>query len=405
VTYRVTGYDGITRWMHSRIRPHRTNGRLFMDGITSDVTARKETEDALRAAQVELRRQLAINEYQALHDALTGLPNRRRLLIDLEGAVATASGALLLCDLDGFKAYNDNFGHPAGDALLQRLTHRLESAVKEVGSAYRLGGDEFCVVAPHSQVDVTAVVEKVKLALSEVGEGFTISASCGFSLLGSEARTVDAALGLADRRMYEAKQSGRPSPSTLIADVLARALCERDPSRRQHLFAVASLCEHVAERLALTPSQVETIRQAAQLRDIGMLAVPDTILRKRAPLGTDEWRLFRQHPAIGERIVGTVPSLGAVARIIRSSHEWVDGNGYPDGLVGDAIPLGSRIIAACEAVEEKMSVREANDHVIDDVLHQLQMRVGTALDRDVVAALSAVVRESHPWDAIQAALT
>jgi diguanylate cyclase (GGDEF)-like protein len=152
----------------------------------------------------------------------SGLPNRRSLVHDLEQCVATREEprVLMLFDLDGFKAYDDGFGHPAGDALLARLGRKLGGAIKAEGSAYRMGGDEFCVLAAAGADGVERIEEIAKIALSEHGEGFSITASIGSVLLPIEADEPSEALGKADQRMYARKSSGRASAARQSTDVL-----------------------------------------------------------------------------------------------------------------------------------------------------------------------------------------
>jgi two-component system cell cycle response regulator len=159
---------------------------------------------------------LAVSRREATTDALTGLPNRRSLMADLSRAVGAPpdeARLFVLFDLDGFKAFNDGFGHIAGDALLRRLGAKLAAAVKPWGRAYRLGGDEFCVLAPAGETAAEVVVKASEEALSEQGRSFRIEPSCGMVRLPSEASTASDALRLADRRMYMAKKR-RAGPHT-----------------------------------------------------------------------------------------------------------------------------------------------------------------------------------------------
>jgi two-component system, cell cycle response regulator len=151
-------------------------------------------------------RLLAASRREALTDPLTGLGNRRKLLADLETEIDTARAGsahvLVLFDLNGFKTYNDTFGHPAGDALLARLGRNLASVVAPAGEAYRMGGDEFCVLLPEPDPDL----RRIARALSESGEGFDVSSAYGAALIPDEATTVSAALSLADERLYAHKE-------------------------------------------------------------------------------------------------------------------------------------------------------------------------------------------------------
>jgi two-component system cell cycle response regulator len=170
---------------------------------------------------------------QALTDPLTGLGNRRALVQRLEETVGDDPGAgswlFLLFDLDGFKGYNDSFGHPAGDALLQRLGSRLGAAAGPRGRAYRLGGDEFCVLVPLDGADAEALIDAASGALRAEGEGFDIGASLGAVFLPDEATRVSDALGVADRRLYAAKRSRRASPDWQTPSALGAALPATGP--------------------------------------------------------------------------------------------------------------------------------------------------------------------------------
>ena len=297
-------------------------------------------------------RVLAASRREAITDSLTGLGNRRRLISDLEARLAVRpieDTLLALFDLDGFKAYNDGFGHPAGDDLLRRVGGRLAVAVEPYGRGYRLGGDEFCVVASTEAASAEAICRIAEAAMSEHGSGFSIGASWGSVLLPSEAVTATDALRLADRRMYARKGRRADSARSQTRGVLLRVLHEREPELDRHLDGVTRLAAAVGRALELDAEELDVLVRAAELHDIGKVAIPDEILRKRGPLTEAEWSLMRKHTVIGERVLNAAPALGPVARIVRSTHEHWDGSGYPDGLAGEDIPLGSRIILLCDA--------------------------------------------------------
>ncbi|MDQ4048839.1 MAG: diguanylate cyclase, partial [Actinomycetota bacterium] len=335
--------------------------------------------------------------HQAGHDALTDLPNRRKLVEDLElallGATEDQPQLLLLLDLDGFKAYNDTFGHAAGDALLARLGRRLATAMQGRGKSYRMGGDEFCVIGPLPADGAPALVDRARGALSERGEAFSITASCGYALLPTEGRTPTDALRLADRRMYARKDGdSRSSAARQSADVLLQVLAERSPELGSHVDKVTELCEVVARALDLPEDQMTHLLRAASLHDVGKAAIPQEILDKPGPLTEEEWSYVRRHTVIGDRILAAAPALVPAAKLVRSSHERLDGRGYPDGLAGDEIPLGARIIAACDAFDAMRSDRPYRSAMsTEGALSELQSCAGTQFDPAVVDALAAAV--------------
>jgi diguanylate cyclase (GGDEF)-like protein len=344
---------------------------------------------SLRASRREL-------ETAATTDALTGLPNRRRLLADLERRVSRGSAApavLMLFDLDGFKTYNDSFGHLAGDALLARLGHALARAVEGHGSAYRLGGDEFCVLADADARDQLELVAPA--ALAERGDGFAVTASHGVVAIPDEAAVSSEALRLADNRMYAQKNTDRASAGRQSTDVLIRALAERHPDLEGHLDGVAELAIAVGRRLGLEGQALDHLRLAAELHDVGKVAIPDAIIDKRGPLDHDEWVFMRRHTLIGERIVAAAPALSAVARLVRASHERWDGGGYPDRTQGEDIPLGARIVAVCDAYDAIVAdrpYRRARSSA--EALAELHRCAGTQFDSAVVDAFAAALAEA-----------
>jgi diguanylate cyclase (GGDEF)-like protein len=279
---------------------------------------------------------------------LTGLWNRRALVADLDEAIeAGTKSVLMLFDLNGFKSYNDRFGHPAGDALLARLGARLQSGVAGQGTAYRLGGDEFCVLVRVEATSMADVVADATASLTEEGEGFRISSSVGIVVLPDEADDTTEALKIVDRRMYRHKGADRPVGAEGRGALLG-VLEARDAVLAEHTNEVVRLARAIADRMPYDFS-IENVVSVAQLHDIGKVAVPDSILMKPGPLEPSEWDVVRQHTIAGERIVGCVPGLDVVADAVRASHERWDGHGYPDGLAGHEIPLAARIVAVADA--------------------------------------------------------
>jgi diguanylate cyclase (GGDEF)-like protein/PAS domain S-box-containing protein len=350
-----------------------------------DVTERKRASEELAVL--------------ALHDPLTGLGNRRALLADLTARLDRATDdkplLLQLFDLDGFKTYNDTFGHPAGDALLERMAARLERGLQGLATAYRMGGDEFCVLSLPGRADRAAITALATEALAEQGEGFLVSSSYGSVALPAEASTPTEALREADRRMYARKSaSSRSSAGRQSADVLLRILSERSSTLGINLDELTALCEAVAERLGLPEDERAPLLQAASLHDVGKLAIPDEILNKPGELTEAEWEFMRRHTLIGERILAAAPALTAASKLVRSTHERFDGSGYPDGLAGEQIPLGSRIVAVCDAYVAMVSARPyRNAMEWARALAELRRCAGTQFDPRVVDAFADVLIE------------
>ncbi len=338
---------------------------------------------------------------EAVTDALTGLGNRRRLMRDLDEAFAAPGGierrALVIFDLDGFKAYNDMFGHLAGDALLARLGARLRLSVGEQGRAYRLGGDEFCVVLPAQEGSFDVGVAATAAALREQGDGFVITSSYGTVLVPDEVQDAERALLVADERMYAEKNSRRGSAGMQMRDVLLQTLREADPHLAVNAHGIGELSRGVARELGLDGEDVDEIVRAAELHDVGKVAVPDAILGKPAPLDDREWEFIRGHTIVAERILAAAPALRPIARLVRSSHERWDGIGYPDGLTGEEIPLGARILHVCAAFVAMTSERPyAAARSEGAAIEELRRCAGSQFDPRVVEAFVGTWRAAAP---------
>lgn len=375
------------------------DGQYLPATIAAIVTLVVGIARGILAAQFN-RSLLDSSRVEALTDNLTGLGNRRRLLLDLEQTIVVADrrpATLLFFDLDGFKGYNDSFGHAAGDALLARLGRALRAAVGAAGTAYRLGGDEFCVLLHGRHAVGTRLVDAARRGLTEHGDGFSVTASFGQVVLPDEATDVSHALQLADQRMYAAKVAIRASERSTARDLLLSLLPTHTREEVPGEQDVVGRAVAVGHQLGLGPDQLDVLARGAELHDIGKVAVPESILAKPGPLRDDEWAIMRRHTIIGERIVAATATLGPVAEVVRAVRERYDGTGYPDGLAGTEIPLESRIIAACDAYRAMRVDRNYASAVSEEVaLQELRHNAGTQFDPQVVAALEAVVRRAPP---------
>jgi HD-GYP domain-containing protein (c-di-GMP phosphodiesterase class II) len=274
--------------------------------------------------------------------------------------------------------------------LLARLGAKLDAIGP--GEAFRLGGDEFCLLVPLGDADAESIIDAALEALHERGEGFNVTSSFGAVLLPDESRGARDALRLADERLYAQKHSKR-SRRDRPHEALMQAIYEREPALHGHVNDVAELSHAAGTLLGLSRSEIEQLHRAALLHDVGKIAIPDEIVRKPGPLTEDEWSFVRRHTLVGERILTASPALRPVARIVRSTHERWDGGGYPDGLAAEEIPHAARIIAVCDAFHAMTSSRPYRETFsVDEALEELGRCAGTQFDPEVVACVVGLVQ-------------
>jgi diguanylate cyclase (GGDEF)-like protein len=376
----------------------------------------------------ELRRDLAsararVADLEAELRARHRLDPRTRLLsldafrADAASALRRAArdgrpAALALVDIDGFRALNARRGPRAGDAALRAVAARLRRLVRTDDLLGRTGADEIAVLMPGTGIGgAQACCERLIAALAEArvpGAG-AVTVSAGIAAGGADGRDItvdellaDAAGGLDLARAEGGARAaacpdgdlavgGLPRHADVI-EALSTALLERDRYTGEHSAEVVDLSRDVARAVGLPEIEVERIAAAALVHDVGKVAIPDRVLQKPAPLDDEEWLVMRDHPVIGERILRTIPGMGAVASIVRHEHERFDGGGYPDGLEGEEIPIGSRVILACDAYHAMTSdrpYRTAMAH--EDAVAELARAAGTQFDPRVVEVCARVL--------------
>jgi HD-GYP domain-containing protein (c-di-GMP phosphodiesterase class II) len=257
-----------------------------------------------------------------------------------------------------------------------------------------MGGDEFCVLLTASEPELRRISD----ALSEGGEGFVVTSAYGAAVIPDDASTVSAALSVADERLYAHKEMLAEIRRGTAHEPLLRTLAEREPELRAHVADVSSLAVRVGEQLGLARDELEVLRLAAELHDVGKLAIPDIVLQKAAALDATEWSFIHSHTLIGQRILSAAPALRPVGAVVRSTHENWDGTGYPDGLAGEAIPLAARIISACDAYAAMTSDRPYRAaRTQEDAICELRRCAGHQFEPNVVDLLcEALAAEEEP---------
>jgi diguanylate cyclase (GGDEF)-like protein len=384
----------------------------------------------------------------ATTDRLTGIANRAAILPALFTEVERVARygrplAVAFVDIDHFKSVNDLYGHEAGDRVLRRVAAILHENIRATDRVARYGGEEFMLLLTETTIDEAATLaEKLRLIVMgeqialESGLAVSVTISIGISGgVGSQVR-FDSIVRDADAAMYTAKSLGRNQVYVLsendedarvrrapvsaeghavamrmgrgARDAAERTLRELVDELRPgdtRYEAIAEMATAVAASLHLPEAELERIRIASVLHDVGAVAVPAEVLEKRQALSPEEWHRVSQHPRIGQLILEQASALRDVIPIVLHHHERFAGHGYPHGLRGQEIPLGARVLAVVDAYHAMIRTRPyrpALDH--GQAIAELQRHAGTQFDPDVVAAFRALfehgpVLESLPVSA------
>ncbi len=366
----------------------------------------------------------------ALTDPLTGLGNHRhfheRLQRELLNAEEQARPlTLCLVDIDDFKRINDRFGHPSGDRVLSQIATRL----RQGGEAFRLGGDEFALLlADHDESTALTAAESIVERISTVDFDHIgqVTVSAGLATFPVQGHGRDELIRLADSAMYWAKEHGKNRVRVYRPDIvelaelkrlaagpdkaaryraaasLAKAVDARDTYTGHHSERVTELAARVAVRVGLDAEQVELTRLAASLHDLGKLAIPEELLQKAGTLTDSERLVLERHPQIGFRMLDSL-GVDLIAHLVLHHHERWDGAGYPDGLSGEQIPLGSRIIFVTDAYDAMTSDRLYRPKRSSRAaLAELERCAGSQFDPGIVAAFREEIEESSPLKAAPA---
>jgi diguanylate cyclase (GGDEF)-like protein len=366
----------------------------------------------------------------ALTDPLTGLGNHRHFHERLQRELLSAeeqAQPLTLCfvDIDDFKKVNDRYGHPSGDRVLSQVGARL----RQGGEAFRLGGDEFALLlVDHDETMALAAADSIveRVATVDFDHIGTVTVSAGLATFPMQGHGRDELIRLADSALYWAKEHGknrvrlyRPEVVELselkrlaagpdkaaryrAAASLAKAVDARDTYTGSHSERVGELAAKVAKRRGLDAEQVELTRLAGSLHDLGKLAIPEEILRKPGTLTDSERLVLERHPQIGFRMLDSL-GVDPVADLVLHHHERWDGAGYPDGLRGEEIPLGARIIFVTDAYDAMTSDRIYRPKLSSQAaLAELERCAGTQFDPGIVAAFVVELGLSAPLQATPA---
>lgn len=381
------------------------------------------------AAPIENAQLYARLEQKSRSDELTGLFNRRYFEERLREELSRHSRygdvfSIFMIDLDNFKAYNDVYGHPAGDVILGQIGRIIKDSIRNVDQAFRYGGDEFVVILPQTARDAAYVVaERVRRQIVEEMQkkAIAVTSSIGLASYPADGMLSGELVDVADTALYHAKRTGgnriflssnilskppddggtsgigtRPSSLSEVYDI-ASVVEAKDPytyghSKRVNIYAMA-----LAERIGLSPDEVSALSAAALLHDIGKVGIPDTVLNKKEKLSKEDWEAIKAHPRLGANIVSNIPKLARTVTSILHHHERWDGTGYPEGLKGQEIPIEARILAIADSFEAMTSARSYRPALsIDEVVKELKKCAGIQFDPKLVEVFIGIIETKLP---------
>lgn len=368
---------GEIRMVHVYSSPIKIIDKTILYSIIFDVT---EKELALKE----------IN-HLAYNDFLTGLHNRRffeeTFIRHLHQKIPLG---LILADINGLKLVNDHYGHLCGDFLINESVRQIQKYLPEVDVFARIGGDEFAILIreiSHDELsELSDRLEKeLELEIDYQGQKLYLSVSFGHASQDNEHVTLDALFKVAESTLQQRKSYNIKSSRSHMINAMMSTLFQKSEREQSHSIRVADYCVAIAEHLSMSKEQINKLKIAATLHDIGKIIVDEKILNKTERLTVEEWKILREHPTKGARILEDIDEYKDIAYIVETHHERFDGLGYPLGLKGDDIPLKSRIIAVADAYDAMTQFRTYRNAIsFKDAIEELKRSSGTQFDAGIV---------------------
>lgn len=355
---------------------------LEQDGIANEIylfgqniTQKKEYEDHIK--------------FLSYHDKLSGLYNRTYFdeCVRKIHEEDNRKYAIIVGDVNGLKDTNDLFGHKVGDELLRAMAGILTASCRQTDIVCRIGGDEFAIILPDADDRVAKTVcDRVRESCEEYQDFlFSISIALGYSSRICKDHSSDKIIKEADDKMYKNKLNMSKSIRSSVVTSLKASLEEKTMETNEHAKRIQKYTFALGKKIGITDAQMDELSLAAMFHDIGKIGVPDSILLKPGALEDDEWEVMKKHCEIGFNILSASGNMSSVAKYVMHHHERWDGSGYPSGLVGEEIPLLSRIICIADAYDVMTTDRVYSRSMSpQEAIEELKRCKGTQFDPELV---------------------
>jgi len=345
----------------------------------------------LDIANKELSLQNNKISFLSYHDFLTGLYNRtyfeeEKIRLNTPRQLPIS---IIMGDINGLRLINDGFGHSKGDELLIEISKILKSCSREEDIVARIGGDEFGILLPRTDSQSAHLICS---RIYDTCNGYALngnviypSISLGYATkMSITETTMDDILIAAEESMYKQKLlESRSAHSSIIASIKV-IMFEKSQETEAHAERLVQLSKSIGIAMSLTDDQLKELELLSTLHDIGKMSMPADILSKTGKLSTEEWREMKKHPEVGFRIAQATSELVPIAKYILCHHERWDGKGYPQGLIGEKIPLLSRILAVVDAFDAMTNDRSYRVAMTkEEVIEEIRRGSGTQFDPDI----------------------
>ncbi|MCF8001966.1 MAG: PAS domain S-box protein [Halanaerobiales bacterium] len=376
ITFRFKDSSGNYHWLRDSERVvSREDKEMKVFGAFWDITERKQAEEQL--------------QYKTFHDELTGLYNRAYFEEELNryDNKRQLPLSIIMGDVNGLKIANDTFGHKEGDKLLKRIAQIIENSCRQEDLVARIGGDEFVVLLPQtSKKEAEKIYERIKVACQKAEKDpIKPSIALGGATKKETTDDFETVLKKAEDKMYQNKVHESPSVHNTILDSLETMLRETTNETLEHSQRLKDLAVDLGKRLNLSRHKLDVLASLADLHDLGKVAISKNILQKPCSLNSKEWEEVKRHPEIGYKIASSSSKLNEIAEGIYCHHEHWDGDGYPQGLAGEEIPLLARIISIVDAYDVMTNGRPYKEPMSkEEALAEISDCAGSQFDPELV---------------------